>query len=119
MQQSVEDRRGERLVAGEKLGPVADRLVRGDEDRAATVAIRHQPKEQACFVARHGFEAKFVDDEQDRVEALAVAGTHLRLVLPSSLPMRITHCVARAPTFRIEAGKFCAEQEDLRGVVEP
>src|SRR3954452_23830621 len=47
VQQPVQDRRRQHLVAGEQLGPVAHALVGGDHDRAATVAVRHQPKEQA------------------------------------------------------------------------
>jgi hypothetical protein len=39
VQQPVKDRGGEHFVAGEQFGPVADRLVGRNQDRAAAVAV--------------------------------------------------------------------------------
>src|SRR5690348_17260098 len=80
MQQPIENRRVERLVPREKLGPVADRFVRRDQDRAAAVAIGHQAKEQARFLARHRLEAELVDNQQGSVEVLAPTQSRRRQV---------------------------------------
>ena len=49
MQQAIEDRGGEDLVAGEEFGPVADAFVGGDEDAAAAVAVGDEAEEEAGF----------------------------------------------------------------------
>jgi hypothetical protein len=43
VEQPVEDRGGEDLVAGQDLRPVADAFVRRDEDAAAPVAVGEYP----------------------------------------------------------------------------
>jgi len=44
MEQPIEDRGGEDLVAGEDLRPRFDALVRGDQDRALLVASKRPAK---------------------------------------------------------------------------
>ena len=56
VEQPVEDRRGEHLVAGKHGGPLGDALVGGDQHRAAPVAVGDEPEEQARLLARHGLE---------------------------------------------------------------
>ena len=68
VQQAVEDRGGEDLVAGEDLGPVAHVLVGGEGDRALLVARAHQAEEEVGLLAVEGPEAHFVDDEQRAVQ---------------------------------------------------
>src|SRR5262245_45953811 len=48
-------------------------LVRGDEDRAATVAVGHEAKEEARLVPAHGLEADLLDHEERDVHVLALA----------------------------------------------
>ncbi|HYC00558.1 MAG TPA: hypothetical protein VEC57_15600 [Candidatus Limnocylindrales bacterium] len=64
VQQPVQDRGGQHLVAGQDLRPLANPLVRRDQDAAALVAVGHQAKEQAGLLARHRIEADLVDDQQ-------------------------------------------------------
>lgn len=78
VQQPVKDGGGQHFVAGEKLGPVAHGFVGGDQDRAAAVAVGDQAKEQACFLAIHGLEAQFVDDQEPGGEVLAPAQVRRR-----------------------------------------
>jgi hypothetical protein len=67
------DRRRQHVVAGEHRGPFDHALVRGDQDRASSVAIRHVAEEETRLLARHRLEAHLVDYEQPRVHVLALA----------------------------------------------
>src|SRR5690606_17991275 len=62
VEQPVEDRRGEDLVTGEDLGPVAHGLVAGQDDRAFLVAGAHEAEEEVGLVAVEGPEADLVHD---------------------------------------------------------
>jgi hypothetical protein len=64
VQEAVEDGGGEDLVAGEDLGPVADVLVRGEDDRAFLVAGADQSEEEIRFLSVQGTEADLVDDKE-------------------------------------------------------
>ena len=57
-----------------RRGPqaIGHALVRGDQDRAAAVAVGDEAKEEARFVAAHGLEADLVDHEQRDVHVLAL-----------------------------------------------
>ena len=68
VQQAIEDRGGEDLIAGEDLRPVAHVLVRGEDDRAFLVARAHQAEEEVGPLAVEGPEADLVDDQQRAVE---------------------------------------------------
>ena len=48
VQREVEDGRGWHLVPGERLGPVAEDLVRGDDHGARDIAVTNPPEEQAA-----------------------------------------------------------------------
>ena len=67
MQQTIEDSGRQHLVAGKQLGPVADALVRRDDDGAAPVAVRDQPEEQAGLLAVHRLEAQLIDDQKRHI----------------------------------------------------
>jgi hypothetical protein len=73
VQEPVEDRGREHLVAGQQFGPVAHALVRGDQDRATPVAVGHEPEEQAGLLAVHRLEAELIDHQQGSREVLAPA----------------------------------------------
>lgn len=68
MEQAVEDRRGQDLIASEDLGPVADMFVGGEQDRAAFVPRGHEAKEEIRFHAVQRAEADLVDDEQATID---------------------------------------------------
>jgi hypothetical protein len=71
VEQTVEDRGGEDLVAGQDLGPVTDALVGRDQDAAAPLAVGDQPEEQARLLAAHHLEAHLVDDHERHAVGLA------------------------------------------------
>src|SRR5262249_34982851 len=58
VQEPIEDRGRQDLVAGEHLGPVLDALVGRDEDAAAAIAIADEPEEQARLGSSEQFEAE-------------------------------------------------------------
>jgi hypothetical protein len=69
VQQAIEDRRGDHLIA-KHLAPFHDGAVGGDQDAAALLAAGNQLEEQ---VPRLGFErqvAQLIDDQQFRLAVL-------------------------------------------------
>ena len=68
MQQAVEDRGGEDLVARKDLRPVAHVFVRREQHRAAFVARRDESEEEIRLNAVERTEADFVDDQQAAIE---------------------------------------------------
>jgi len=68
VQETIEDRRSEHLVA-EQLGPLRGRLVRGDDRRAARVASVDDLKEAVGVLAVERQEAGLVEDQQLRALA--------------------------------------------------
>jgi len=64
VQQSVEDRRGEHLIARHDLGPFPDRFVGGDEHGASSITVRDEPEEQTRLDPIHRLEAHFIDDQE-------------------------------------------------------
>lgn len=71
VQQPVEDRRGQHLVTGQDLRPVADALVHRDQDAAVAVAVADQPEKVARVLPRHRFETHLVDAQQGHVDVPA------------------------------------------------
>ncbi len=62
MQQAVEDRDGEGLVARKDLRPVMHGFVRGERHRAALVLRRNGSKDEICFDTVERTDADFVGD---------------------------------------------------------
>jgi len=70
MQQAVEDGGGKNFVASQDLGPDLYTLVGGDDDGTFLVTVGDQPEEQRGFLAGHGFEADYIEDQQASVDVL-------------------------------------------------
>ena len=70
MEQPIEDRGSEDLVASEDFRPRFDTLVRGDQDRALLVAMRDDAEEQRRILSGHRLEADFVQDAETGIDVL-------------------------------------------------
>lgn len=98
VQQAVEDRSGQDLVAREDLRPVPDVLVRGQHDRATLVTRGHEAEEEVRLVSVQRPEADFVDDQERCVEiALGFEpGRRDRRIGSQHVHQVIQHVVLRA-----------------------
>lgn len=81
MEESIEERSGERRVAAEDLSPVSKALVAGNDRRAVLVALTDELEEPRCCGLLELHVAKLVDDEhRNGVEAsLFVTGNSVEL----------------------------------------
>ncbi len=64
MEDPIEHRYGQYTVAGEGAIPAAEGEIRGEDHRAAFVALRHDLEEQVGLLAAHRQVADLVDDQQ-------------------------------------------------------
>ena len=87
MQQPVEHRRRDHLVARQHLRPRADRLVARDAHRPAPVAVAHEPEEERRFFPAEGLKAHLVDDHERRLHVLRPLQSRRRPV--GVLPHRV------------------------------
>ena len=86
MCQPVEQRAGQ-AFGTERLGPLVERQVAGDQRRAAFIALRDQLEQQLGTGLAERHEAQFVDDQQLVVghallqaqQAPLIAGFHQRM----------------------------------------
>ena len=65
MQESIEDRSRQHLVAGQDLRPILDALVGRNQDATSLVAMADEAKEETRLLAIHRLESHLVDDHEE------------------------------------------------------
>ena len=101
VQQSIEQRRGERRIIGERRGPLRERQVAGHDRAGPLITLGDGVEEQVRLLAAKGQITEIVDHQQPRLDHRPI---HVLGDAPLGLRQReLDHQVRRGDEARLDA----------------